>query len=384
MPEATLTPPPSEETPQLPVASAVKRPPRYLFLLGGVAAILLSLALAITFFGRDTPSSPTPGGDDQSDAPPGYVSYRNTPHFYSLALPPQWNVVETTPDQSGKLLIQTSEPALLEIESFKATTANLEEYLGTLQDGRSSSRNSPVKVGDYDAIERLESWPKTSLQPVITYTQIQDKVYVFRLLPAGGKNAITSESLLRDYRSVLATFKLTTTTELGVEWRTFTSSTVDGLAFGAFTFSHPQSWAVSESSENGTLTVSIYRNNYEIKVYQAPVGGAVCLFKDSPAFQGSSGDLRNKDYTEFTTKSNLVMRRYFNQNEGEKSTFYFCDKEAEGPYFTTPTDFGGVTYYVPAKYDLNILAEMDKIVETFAPAPSAASPSPASASATSS
>ena len=376
------TVPTLETTPVLPVAIANK-PNRLLYILGGAAAILVSLALGITFFSRGKTTTPTSTSETTNDAPPGYISYTNTPNFYSIALPPKWSVVETTPDQSGKLIIQTNEPALLEIESFKAKTSNLEEYFGTLQDGRSSSKSSPVKVGDYDAIERFESWPKTSLQPVITYTQIQDKVYIFRLLPAGGKNAISSESLLKEYRNVLSTFKLTTTKELGTDWKTFTTSQVTELAYKSFTFTHPQSWAVTEKSENKNLIVSIYRNNYEISVTQAAVGGAVCLFKDSPDFTGSSGDLRTKEYTEFETTTKGVMRRYFNLNQGEKSTFYFCQKETNSPYFATPTLFGGIVYYVPAKYDINIIKEMDEIVKTFVSSDTASpTPTPATSSAT--
>lgn len=373
--------PPIETTPTLPV-SEIKKPNRLPYILGGVAAILVSLALGITFFSKSSkPTTPTSTGD-QTDAPPGYVSYTNTPHFYSIALPPKWSVVETSPDQTGKLIIQTNEPALVEVESFKATTSNLEEYLGTLQDGRSSSKDNPVKVGDYDGIERFESWPKTSVQPVITYSQIQDKIYIFRLLPAGGKNAISSESLLKEYRNVLSTFKLTTTKELGTDWKTYTTSKVDGISFNSFTFSHPQSWAVTEKSENKNLIVSIYRNNYEISITQAAIGAAVCLFKDSPDFTGSSGDLRTKEYTEFETTTKGIMRRYFNQNQGEKSTFYFCQKESNSPYFATPTLFGGIVYYVPAKYDINIIKEMDSIVKTFVDSGSVnPTPTPATSSA---
>jgi hypothetical protein len=373
--------PPLETTPALPV-SEVKKPGKILYILGGVAAILVSLALGITFFSRSSsPTSPDTTGE-QADAPPGYSTYINTPYFYSLALPPKWNVIETTPDQKGSVLIQTDEPALIEIESFKATTSNLEEYFGTLQDGRSSSKSNPVKVGDYDGIERFESWPNTSLQPVVTYTQIQDQVYIFRLLPAGGKNAISSESLLKEYRNILSTFKISVTSELGKDWKTFRTSQVEGNSFGSFTFKHPQSWAVTEKSENKNLLVSIYRNNYEIAITQAPIGAAVCLFKDSPDFSGSSGDLRSKDYLEFETDAQDIMRRYFNANQGEKSTFYFCQKESSSPYFATPTGFGGIVYYVPAKYDDNILKEMDSIIKTFALTTLAPSPTPASASAT--
>jgi len=382
IPVQNQTAPILETTPALPV-SEIKKPNRLPYILGGVAAILVSLALGITFFSKSSaPSTPKTNGE-QTDAPPGYVSYTNTPHFYSIALPPKWSVVETSPDQTGKLIIQTSDPALMEIESFKATTNNLEEYFGTLQDGRSSSKTNPVKVGDYDGIERFESWPKTSVQPVITYSQIQDKIYIFRLLPAGGKNAISSESLLKEYRNVLSTFKLTTTKELGTDWKSYTTSKVDGITFNSFTFTHPQSWAVTEKSENKNLIVSIYRNNYEISVTQAAIGGAVCLFKDSPDFTGSSGDLRTKEYTEFETTTKGIMRRYFNLNQGEKSTFYFCQKESNSPYFATPTLFGGIVYYVPAKYDINIIKEMDSIVKTFADNISAnATPTPATTSAT--
>ncbi len=375
------TAPVLETTPVLPVET-VKKPNKLLYVLGGVAAILVSLALGIAFFSRNNTQAPSTSGTNQTDAPPGYSIYTNTPHFYSIALPPKWSTVETSPDQSGKLIVQTNEPALMEIESFKATTSGLEEYFGTLQDSRSSSKSSPVKVGDYDGIERFESWTKTSLQPVITYAQIQDKIYIFRLIPADGKNAISSESLLKEYRNVLSTFKLTTTKELGTDWKNYTTSKVDGISFDAFTFSHPQSWAVSEKSENKNLIVSIYRNNYEITITQAAIGGAVCLFKDSPDFTGSSGDLRTKEYSEFETTTKGIMRRYFNLNQGEKSTFYFCQKDANTPYFATPTLFGGIVYYVPAKYDVNIVKEMDSIVKTFTSNSAiTAAPSPATRSA---
>lgn len=375
--------PPLESTPPLPTtpspasSSPLKRlSPRLPYLLGGVAAILVSLALGITFFSRSGQAPVrTSDSSETVDAPPGYVTYTNTPHFYALAVPPSWHLVETSPDQSGKLLVQTDAPAVLEIESFKAEYGSLDEYFSSLQDGRTSSKSSPVKVGDYDAVEREESWPKTSLQPVITYAQIQDKLYIFRLLPALGKNAISSESLLKEYRAVLSTFKLTTTSELGQDWVSYTTSKVEGLSYPAITFTHPQSWAVTERSENKNLIVSIYRNNYELSVTQAAVGGAVCLFKDSPDFTGSSGDLRNKEYTEFELKAGGFMRRYFNQNQGEKSTFYFCQKESASPYFATPTLFGGIVYYVPAKYDLNIIKEMDEILKTFSSAAPESSPS---------
>jgi hypothetical protein len=356
----------------------VKSPPKLLYLFGGVAIILFTIALAITFFGKNKTATPSSTISDISNTPntTGFVTYTNVPNFYTMSLPPKWKVVETSPDQSDNLIIQTDNDALMEIKSFKAQSANLDEYFSTLQDGRTATKSTAVKVGVYDGFERTESWVKTGLQPVITYIQIQDKLYIFSLLPSSGKNAIVSESLLRDYRSALSTFTLTSTVALGKDWKEYVTSKVDGLTFPAFSFTHPQSWAVTEKSENKNLVVSIYRNNYEITITQAEVGNAVCLFKDSPAFQGSSGDLRTKDFTEFTTKSNAILRRYFNQNEGDKSSIFFCQKESESPYFSTPTQLGGIVYHVPAKFDDNIVKEMDSIVKTFAPQEASPSASP--------
>jgi hypothetical protein len=343
---------------------------------GGVAIILITLALAVVFFGKNKTTTNTGSNTSSSSTgvdTTGFTTYTNIPHFYTLGIPPKWKIVETSPDQTDSLIIETDNEAIMEVVSFKAPEGTLDEYLASLLDGRSTIKSTSVKVGNYDGFERSESWAKTGLQPVVTYVQIQDKMYIFTLLPSAGKNAITSESLLRDYHSILSTFTLTSTTGLGKDWKEYVTSKVDGLKFDSFTFTHPQSWAVTEQSENKNLIVSIYRNNYEIRVTQAEVGNAVCLFKDSPEFQGSSGDLRGKDYTEFTTLASGILRRYFNQNEGDKSTIFFCQKEAATPYFSTPTQLGGIAYYVPAKYDQNIVKEMDEIVKTFSP--SVASPS---------
>lgn len=346
-----------------------KRPPKLLYIFGGVAIILLTLALAITFFGRNKATPSTTSSQSTTSNTTGYVTYTNAPNFYSLALPPKWKVVETTPNQEGSLIIQTDAPALLEIKSFKSSFGTLDEYLANIADGRTAIKNTPVKVGAYDGIERNESWAKIGQEPVVTYTQIQDQLYIFTLLPSQGTNAITSDSVLRDYRSVLSTFALTTTTALGKDWKEYSTSKVEGLDYPAFTFTHPQTWAVTEVSENKNYVVSIYRNNYEVRITQAAIGSAVCLFKDSPAFQGSSGDLRNKEYFELTTGAGGILRRYFNKNEGDKSSFFFCQKQSDSPYFTTPTVIGGVAYYVPAKFDDNIIKEMDEIVKTLTPSP---------------
>jgi hypothetical protein len=148
------------------------------------------------------------------------------------------------------------------------------------------------------------------------------------------------------------------------------------LAFSAFSLKYGQTWALSEDVGENSLDVSIYRNNYELTISQKAVGGAVCLFSDSPAFEGSSGDLRNKQFAEFNTAGGSILRRYFNVNAGEKSTMFFCEKQKDGPYFQTPLSIGGLVYNVPAKYDADIIKEMDEIVKSIMPI--VASPAPVS------
>jgi hypothetical protein len=222
-------------------------------------------------------------------------------------------------------------------------------------------------VGQYDGYERAESWPTMGLQVLTTYVKISDMLYTFTLIPAGDKNAITNESIIRDYRGSLASFRLTDTSRLGLDLKEYVSKKVEGLAFKSFSLKYPQTWVLTENVGENSLDVSIYRNNYELTISQKAVGGAVCLFSDSPAFEGSSGDLRSKQFVEFTTAGGAILRRYFNMNSGEKSTMFFCEKQADGPYFQTPLTIGGLVYNVPAKYDPDIIKEMDDIVKSMMP-----------------
>lgn len=378
-PETVVVPPtPTPEPPAPPVPAKPsflpKQPPKLLYIFGGVAVILFSIALGIVFFGKngngDTSGGTSSSSTTQSQDTTGWPKYNNVKNFYELAIPPKWVAIKRSPLEQDSVLFDAENTATLEINATKVMPT-LDEYLSSQDDTNKSviksNKSSQVKVGSYDGYERAESWPTLGLQVVTTYVKISDMLYTFALIPAGDKSAVTNEAILRDYRSALSSFRLTDTTQLGLDLKTYTSQKVEGLSFPAFSLTYPQTWVASEQYVGKDLIVSIYRNNYEIKITQAPVGTAVCLFKDSPDFQGSSGDLRGKDFTEFNTVDNTVMRRYFNKNEGDKSTMFFCRKEKDSPYFSTPTDIGGIVYYVPAKFDNDIIREMDEIVKSIMP-----------------
>jgi len=355
-----------------PVTSPFKpnSPPKLVYLVGGIATILVSVALAIVFFGsRGTaaPQTTRPSDTTAVTADPAWPKFANPTYFYEIALPIKWVNIKRSPIILDTMLFDVEAVAILEINASK-TTMSLDEYLSqfdaTNKDLVKPKSSSPIKVGLYDGYERAETWPSSGLQVITSYVKVSDMLYTFTLIPSAGKNAITNESILRDYRSSLSSFMITDTAQLGVDLKDYQSKKIENLAFSAFTLKYPQSWVLSEKAGDNTLDVSIYRNNYEITISQKSIGKAVCLFSDSPSFEGSSGDLRSKQFSEFETIAGTTLRRYFNANSGDKSTMFFCEKQKEGPYFETPLTIGGLVYYVPAKYDADIIKEMDAIIKS--------------------
>ena len=374
--------PPTQPAPQ-PTFSP-KKPPKLLYIVGGVAVILFSIALAIVFFGKDkttqTSSTSSSNSSVTEETVAGWPIYSNPDYFYELAIPPKWSEIKHSPLHPEIALFNAEDTATLEITASK-NTQSLDEYLSSQDEETKTTvkslKSTQVKVGEYDGYERGESWPKVGLQGITTYVKISDMLYIFTLSPAGNKNAVTNDAILRSYRAALASFRLTDTSKLGLDLKEYTSQKVSNLAFKAFSLKYPQTWVLTDKLGENSLDVSIYRNNYELTISQKAIGGAVCLFSDSPVFEGSSGDLRSKQFAEFSTESGSILRRYFNANSGDKSSMFFCEKQSDGPYFQTPLTIGGLVYNVPAKYDADIIKEMDQIVKSITPAiasPSADTP----------
>jgi hypothetical protein len=354
----------------MPPAFKPKSPPKLLYLFGGLAVILVSIAMAVVFFGSNKSSSPTSSSattSSDSATDPTWPKYSNPANYYEISVSPKWTEIKRSPVHTDTAIFNLDGNGVLEMTALK-TTESLDEYLSDFdtknKDLVKSKSSSQIKVGTYDGYERAESWPTTGLQVTTSYIKVADMLYTFTLIPPSGKNAVVNDTLLREYHSALASFRLTDTTKLGIDLKDYASKKIDGLSFKAFSFKYPQSWVTTEKVGDKSLDVSIYRNNYEITISQKAIGGAVCLFSDSPAFEGSSGDLRSKQFSEFNTTGGAVLRRYFNANAGDKSTMFFCEKQTDGPYFQTPLSIGGLVYYVPAKYDADIIKEMDDIVKS--------------------
>ena len=85
--------------PTTPASFTPKRPPQLLYILGGVAVILFSIALAISFFGKGKITKPSSTGSSSttaSDTTSNWPKYTNIPFFYEIAIPPNIRVASDT------------------------------------------------------------------------------------------------------------------------------------------------------------------------------------------------------------------------------------------------------------------------------------------------
>lgn len=144
---------------------------------------------------------------------------------------------------------------------------------------------------------------------------------------------------------------------------TYTSIALLGNSMKRYSISYPITWErnvkrIGEISDELTLS----NGEYSIVIYQAPMGGAGCIFEgDVP--NGPFGDYRNKKYTEFNSGIGL-LRRFDNTPPGISNTrIDFCQKLSDGS-FVLSTAIGGLTYKVPNNYNLTILLKMDEIIKT--------------------
>ena len=90
-PQAPVQSDPVQASP-MPPAFKPKSPPKLLYLFGGLAVILVSIAMAVVFFGSNKSSSPTSSSsttslDNATD--PTWPKYSNPAKYYAIAVSPK-------------------------------------------------------------------------------------------------------------------------------------------------------------------------------------------------------------------------------------------------------------------------------------------------------
>jgi hypothetical protein len=139
-----------------------------------------------------------------------------------------------------------------------------------------------------------------------------------------------------------------------------------GLSFFQYTIAVPTDWVVSrESNESVPVdTVTVTKGEYQIKIFQAATGGAMCLYPGDPAFEGPSSAYDT--FVDLTLKDGTILRRSGTNAVGPsgKRGFTVCQKSIYDNY-QQPTPYGHASYNTPATPDQTILTEMDAIIASF-------------------
>lgn len=137
-----------------------------------------------------------------------------------------------------------------------------------------------------------------------------------------------------------------------------------GLSFTKYQISAPNGWTPNHTTLNeGTWvdTLTMAKGTYELKIFQAATGGALCLYPGDPDFEGPSS--RYDLFVSLTTKDGIMMRRgTTNAVNGNKRGFTVCQKSTDS--YGQPTVFGHMSYTTPIVVDEATLAEMDEMVKS--------------------
>lgn len=143
--------------------------------------------------------------------------------------------------------------------------------------------------------------------------------------------------------------------------KTYSGGVSSGLSFNQYTISIGGDWVVKQEGDpNGSpwdrLTAS--KNGYELSIWQAATGGAMCLYPGDPDFEGPSS--RFLSYIEFAGTDGKMYRRGSTTDPATTKNFTVCEKGTDN--YGQPISFGHTGYKVPNPYSETILKEMDMMV----------------------
>jgi len=137
-----------------------------------------------------------------------------------------------------------------------------------------------------------------------------------------------------------------------------------GLSFAKYQITIPLGWTPVHTSENnGTAvdTLTVTNGMYELKIFQAATGGAMCLYPGDADFEGPSS--RYDLFVQLTTKDGIILRRgTTNTVNGTKRGFTVCQKGSDN--YGQPTGFGHMSYSTPTVADEIMLKELDEMVKS--------------------
>lgn len=132
----------------------------------------------------------------------------------------------------------------------------------------------------------------------------------------------------------------------------------DATSFKQYSFQASKDWTQNIETTEVTDKLTLTNGEYSISIYQAPMGGSMCIYPGEE--EGNFKQMYEK-YKEITGKNGEVYRRSWDEN-ADNVTYTFCQK-SDGT-FGTFTTFGGVTATSPNPADEKMLTEIDAIISS--------------------
>ena len=146
--------------------------------------------------------------------------------------------------------------------------------------------------------------------------------------------------------------------------KSFTSPKFSELGFKGYSLNYPTDWTLSEERDNSVpiSTVTITKQGYSLKIFQAATGGAGCVYEgDMP--EGPASDYRNNIYKDLVTGFGTLRQTEAPSNS--KMAYSYCQKSTSDGSYGQPTSVGHMNATTSvASPDLNIITELEEIVKS--------------------
>ena len=139
---------------------------------------------------------------------------------------------------------------------------------------------------------------------------------------------------------------------------------ISGVNFPKYTIEIPSDWTVKQEHsevESPMDVLTVTKGSYQLKIFQAATGGAICLYPGDADTEGP-----NSRFDNFVTITNAAGNQFRRSGttatSGTKRGFTVCQKSEAYGNFQQPTNFGHTSYTTPLTPDDAILKEMDTMI----------------------
>lgn len=131
--------------------------------------------------------------------------------------------------------------------------------------------------------------------------------------------------------------------------------------FPGYTITIASGWTPNHEQQltgSASDTLTVTKNGYAIKIYQAAFGGGICLYPGDPDQMGP-----NARYTSFVAFSGASGEQYRRGTTNTIPPMTSVCMNTSGTYGSITT-FGHIDYTIPASPVATTLAQMDSMIAT--------------------